>query len=78
MMENHILIDCNDMKTEEILKAAMVNAVTRISKGAGRKERSDLLKFIIECAKAIESFQKQKKNQEIFQENMQQQLQQTN
>lgn len=78
MMEKHILIDCIDMKTDEILKAAMVNAITRIEKGAGRKERSDLLKFIIECAKTLESFQKQKKNQEIFQENMQKQLQQTN
>lgn len=71
-MEKGILINCNEMQVDEILKAAMVNAVTRIEKGAGRKERSDLRRFILECAKILESFQRQKKNPEIFQENMQQ------
>ncbi len=40
-------------EADGILKAAMVNAVTRIEKGAGRKERSDLRRFILECAKIL-------------------------
>ena len=53
LMENGILINCNEMQVDGILKAAMVNAVTRIEKGAGRKERSDLRRFILECAKIL-------------------------
>ena len=52
-MEKGILINCNEMQVDGILKAAMVNAVTCIEKGAGRKERSDLRRFILECAKIL-------------------------
>lgn len=69
-MGNSILIDCGEMHVDGILKAAMINAITRIEKGAGRKERSDLRRFILECAKILEFSQIQNKNPETFQENM--------
>lgn len=72
-MDNEVLINCNDMKVDGILKAAMINAVTRIEKGTSRKEKSDLRKFILECAKILESFPSQEPNPETFQDNTQKQ-----
>ncbi len=69
-MDKKVLVNCNDMKVDGILKAAMVNAITRIEKGAGRKEKSDLRKFILECAKILESFPPKELSPETFQENM--------
>lgn len=77
-MKNAYLVDCSEFEIDGILKAAIVNAVTRIEKGVSRKERSELRKFILECARILESFQKQEKNPETFLGNMQQQPQQPN
>lgn len=73
MNQDKILTSCEDVKSEDILKAALINAIIRIEKSTSKRERADLRQFIIECAKVLESFRLHDNYQEFLQENMQQQ-----
>lgn len=73
MNQDKILTSCEDVKTEDILKAAMVNATVRIEKSTSKRERADLRQFIIDCAKVLEPFRLHDNYQEFLQENKQQQ-----
>lgn len=69
-MKEKLLINCNEYPVDGILKSAMVNAVFGIEKSASRREKENLRKFILECAKLLVTFPPQEVNREISQENM--------
>lgn len=49
-MDNKILVQCSDLDTTAILKAAMVNAIARLERCGSRRERQELRHFILDCA----------------------------
>ena len=53
-MDNKILVQCSDFDTTAILKAAMVNATVRLERCSSRRERQELRRFILDCAREVE------------------------
>ena len=54
-MDDKILVQCSETDTVSILKAAMINAVARLERCSGRKEKQELHRFILNCAEEINS-----------------------
>ena len=54
-MEDKTLVQCSEFDTVSILKAAMINAVARLECCRGRKEQQELHRFILDCAREINS-----------------------
>lgn len=53
-MDDKILVQCSDFDTVAILKAAIVNATARLERCSSRRERQELRRFILDCAREIE------------------------
>ena len=54
-MDDKILVQCSETDTVSILKAAMINAVARLERCSGRKEQQELHRFVLDCAREINS-----------------------
>ena len=54
-MDDKILVQCSETDTVSILKAAMINAVARLERCSGRKEKQELQLFVLDCAREINS-----------------------
>ena len=54
-MDDKILVQCSEVDTVSILKAAMINAVARLERCSGRKEQQELHQFVLDCAREINS-----------------------
>ena len=54
-MDDKILVSCSEIETVSILKAAMINAASRLECCSRRKEQQELRRFILDCAREINS-----------------------
>lgn len=53
-MDDKFLVQCADLETAAILKAAMINASIQVERCCSRKERQEIRRFILDCAREIE------------------------